>query len=637
MGDITKNSFKRPIALAALLILLAVGIFNKDSIIEFFSQNNNGIKLANVKNVKNEVRRKKTTSLSWNAAAKDDSIHRGDSVSTGQSSTALVEFLNGQQLTLDQNTLIVFDQQADTPEFVSGNIKLTVNGSMKIKIDNEIITIDGQNADIQVFKDTKKNKQKIVLLKGQSSVTSAKNKVKLERNKVVEAKEVVLRPEEFKAVVAQENKIERALAEKVQAKQLITEPAVKAAPPGAAPPAPSQIVFYKLYDFYKRIDQKGLDFNLNPQFKEKPNAQFEAFTPATISFKSKIELKDNLTTPGQFFISDTAKVMGYVVEVSQNNSFPAMATKYFWARSQFSYPFSNPGTYFFRYRKVLPEMRLSGYSPQEPMTILPKAVELKMAEAKQKKIKRIKKIVEIEKPVVVAIAPPIKKEIIQLVPTQRKPAAIAPAQSALKLAPQRILNNQKFTESYVDVHATQGFLASNRQIENSHAYSQNYNLGFDITHWSYNHGVEAEVNKTMTSTEAANSILMAQVNYMYRLFVKSQLADGDRIQFALIAGYEIYQNSNATTADYLTSYNLFKIGLGASLPLFSFWNFEFQTFYGIGTGAKSLQLAARMNYFIRKNLSLGLGFRARKYDFVLSNKQNMESLSETFTSIRYYY
>ncbi len=620
--DNKKTNNKRKAGIALLLLLALIGFLNKDSIASLFNQNDGGVRLAKVTSVKNEVRRKKTSSLNWNTAAINDTIHRGDSVSTGQRSTANVKFDNGQSLTLDQNTLIVFDQQADTPEFVSGNIKLTVNGSMKIKIDNEIVTIDGQNADIQVFKDTKKNKQKIVLLSGQSKVTSAKNTIRLQKNKVTEAKEVILKPEEFKAIVAREQKIEQAVIE-------------KAKPVILPPPAPPQVYYYKLYDFYKHLDQKPSEFTLNNKFQQRSNAKFETFSPATFSYQKQIELNtDQAKTDGDFVISDSAKVLGYVVEVSQSKAFPVETTEYFWARSKFKYSFVNPGSYFFRYRKVLPEQRLSAYSPEEPLTILPKKIVLKMA-----KVKKIyKRAPVVEKPVALAAPAIEKKSLIQFVPPARKPAAITPTESIIKLAPEIVLRNQRYSDSYVDMHASQGFLASNRQFENSHAYSQSYNLGFDIVHWSYNQGIGAEISKSVTSSEAANSVMLAQINYLYRIFITSHLVNGDRIQLAIIAGLENYQNSSSTASDYLSSYSLFKIGLGASIPLFSFWNFELSTAYGMGSGGgSSLQFLTQASYYFRKNLSLGIGFKARKYEFVLSNNKNLESLSETFTSLRYHY
>ena len=260
-----------------------------------------------------------------------------------------------------------------------------------------------------------------------------------------------------------------------------------------------------------------------------------------------------------------------------------------------------------------------------------------MAEVKKPiEIKVVKtKIIEKPKVVVMEKAP---EPVLKLAPKiERQPAATQQAQSVLKLGPSNTLGNLRFTDSYVDMHVTQGFLASNKQFEASNPYSQSYNLGFDVLHWSYNHGVKAEITKSAVSSSSKNSILLAELNYMYRIFVASKMADGDRIQLVAIAGYEMYQNSNSTT-DFVSSYSLFKMGLGASFPLFRFWNAETDLMYGMGTSkSSSLQFNARLNYYWRPNLSLGLGFQARKYDYVLLDLKNVESFTETFTSVRYHY
>ncbi len=613
------------------MLLFFVSFLAKDSIYDFFNNENSGVRLASVTSVKNEVRTKKTSSLNWSSAHVNDVIHRGDSVSTGKSSTALVQFVNGEKLTLDQNTLIVFDPQGDTPEFISGNIKLTVNGSMKIKIDNEIVTIDGKNADIQVFKDKKSSKQKIVLLKGESSVSSKANTVQLVTNTQVEAKQVTLKPVDFQAMKVQED-IQEMITQNTPAEKTVES----AEPAEPTKPEVVQIYNYKLYDLYKRSGDSALEFNLNKAFVEKPNAQFEIFSTSVLQYKSKILVYGDKPTMAQFTITDSVKPLGYVIELSQTPIFSEETTRYFWARSKFEYPFEKTGTYYLRYRKVLKEMHLTNYSPAEKFNIS-QDITLKLAEIKKQQ--RLLREAQLKQ---AALAASEAKRKVQppliLAPVERKPAAINEAQSILRLTPEKILRNMKFLDSAVSAQVTQGYLASNRQIENSRTFSQSYNLGFDIRHWNYNQGIKAEVSKSVVSTQSANSLLLAEVNYMYRVMVASNWFDGDRYQISAIAGIEYLQNSG-NSVDFVNSYTMFKLGIGASLPLFSFWNAEIETLYGLGGSNQgtALQLNTRLSYYMKKELSLGLGFKARKYDFVLLDKKNSESFAETYTSLRYHY
>ncbi len=628
---------KRIIAVALALAILVFSFYNKDLILGFFSKDGDGVRLATVTSLKNEVRKKKNASLNWKSANLNEKINRGDSISTGQVSTAMVKFNNGQSLSLDQNTLIVFDQERDTPEFITGNIKLSVNGSMKIKIDNEIVTIDGTNAEIQIYKDPTKNKQKIVLLKGASQVTSVNNTIRLEKNKITDSKEIVFKPEAYKALLKQEqDQRTQMLSQQLAAKQA----AAPITPPVREPTA-AQVYNYKLYDFYKRMVGTGLEFSLNKTFTLRPNGQFAAFNSSNLKYADKVSLKKSGPTYAQFEIKDTTLALGYIVEISANQVFTEETTKYIWAGPKFQYPFESEGTYYLRYRKVLSGQQLTDYSTSENFKVAPSIDELKLA-----RLKRIKKTTTrsfklnepkspvVEKPVEIVQKP---EPVLKLEPTARKPAAIQQGQSAIKLGTEQVFKNMKFTDSYVDTHFSQGFQASNRQIENNRTFSQSFNLGFDIVHWKYDHGVKAEIGKSIVSSERANSVLMAEIDYMYRVFVASKFADGNRAQIAGIAGYEMYQNSSASS-DFLSSYSLFKFGLGASLPLFSFWNAELTMMFGMGAGnTTSIQYNTRLNYYLKQNLSLGLGFKARKYDFVLLNKKNIQSFSETYTSLRYHY
>ncbi|MBC7419839.1 MAG: hypothetical protein H7328_03840 [Bdellovibrio sp.] len=636
-----KNSIfvnhKKSLGVGLALALLVFGFFNKELIIGFLKKENSGVQLAKVTLVKNEVRKKKTASLNWNSAGVDDSIHRGDSVSTGNASTALVQFNNGEKLTMDQNTLIVFDQQADTPEFVTGNIKLSVNGSMKIKINNEIVTINGKNADIQVFKDSKSSKQKIVLLKGESKVSTNKNSVNLEPNKVIDSKEVTLNPSEFQAVVAEEKLQETILVAQEKAQTAALAEQALPSQIAAVQPEVPKVYNYKLYDFYKKASLEGLEFTVNKAFVEKPNGQFEIFSTSLLQYKSQIEISGDKPTMAQFIITDSVRPIGYVIELSQTPVFSEETTRYFWARSKFKYPFEKTGTYYLRYRKVLADQHLTSYSPAEKFNIS-QNINLKLSEIKKQKRKELRLIAAQRKTEAERLLALKKAEpAIKLTDVPRKPAALQDAQSVLRLTPEKALRNLKFASSYVEANVTQGYLASNRQLENNRGYSQSYNLGFDIAHWNYNQGIKAQVSKSMVSSSSANSVLLAELDYMYRSLVTARFADGGQIQVAGIVGYEFYQNSG-NTSDFVNSYSMFKLGLGASLPLFSFWNAELDAMYGIGTSkATSLQVNARLSYYLQQNLSLGLGFKARKYDFVLLDQKNMESFAETYTSLRYHY
>ena len=126
-----------------------------------------------------------------------------------------------------------------------------------------------------------------------------------------------------------------------------------------------------------------------------------------------------------------------------------------------------------------------------------------------------------------------------------------------------------------------------------------------------------------------------QLEYMYRMFVNSSFLDSNSFQVNFIAAYENYQNAKSTS-DYKSSYNLMKVGVGASVPMFNSWSLDLASLYGFGEGS-SLEFLTRANYYYKEDTSIGIGFRARKLDYTLSGQKNNESFSETLTSYRYHY
>lgn len=652
MKYFNKTNIKNSIFPILIIVFIAINFINREQFLSLFATETKVDKtFAEVAVVKNEVKKKKNNSMNWDLANETDSISRGDSMSTGSLSSALVKFKDGQSMTLDQNTLIVFDENVDEAEFVSGNIKLNVRGSLKIKVDNEVLTFSGKKAGVQLFKDSKKNKKNIVLLEGSTKVASKKSIVKLEKNKVIESKQVVVRPEvyaqenphaqpvqyeEFNSVAEVETKlveIEKAEAvataaeepDEIIATNETQQPVVEEPTPiQPEQPAVPVVYYYKLYDYYSKKPNSHFDFVTKENFVEKPNGQFQNFNKTKFTYKGKLRIQ-NQKAVFSAQIKDTETAMGYLAEISNTPSFSREATKYFWTKAQIEYTFTEPGNYFLRYRKVLNDQVLTNYSSTSKVIILPDNTKLNLAIAKLEE-KEKKYLAEKAK----------AKEVAQFSLTERTPAALDPAQSTITIIPET-LKNIKYSESYVDVTASQGYLVSNQQFERSHPYSQSYNLGFDITHyWNANNGVSAQINKSMVSTDSANSVMDIELEYMYRVIMNSSILDSNSYQLQFIAAYENYQITNAT-ADYKSSYNLTKIGVGATIPVFNSWSLDLNTLYGTGPSATSLQLLTRANYYYKQNASLGLGFRARKYDYTLNGTQNMESFSETLTSFRYHY
>ncbi len=622
----TKNPIQKAAIPALLLIVLMALFYYKDSVLSFFNDKKASA-LAEVSVYKNDVRKKDSKSIDFKSTKKNEPIYHGDSLSTGASSSALVTFKSGQVLNVDQNSLIIFDELTDTPEFVKGNIKLTVKGKMKLKIENEIVEITGDQSDIQFFRDDKSKVQKIVLLKGNAQVKAPKQEViALQQNIAFEAKKV------FKA-----DSIQGQREPSNQPSSLsILVPKAPVAPRGN----------YKLYDYYSRMLSSNSELGRNKSFTLKPNYFFEPFTAATVSFTAlSTEDEDRAKNPFAFKIDDPSAAVGYVAEVSTRDDFADGETVYGWKSSYFSHNFRTPGTFYFRYRKVLPGQVLTDYSPTEKVSVTEKVQKPILAKLPEP-APVVEPVKVVPKPAPVVYKPAPAPVVLQKpAPAKRTIAAVEPKaeikpqsmQSTVKTSPQDIIRNQNFHLSNVGLTASQSFLVSGRQLGNANKINTGYNLEVSGTHWINQQGFRASYNKTVTSQTASNLVTTAELSYLYRFNQPWSWVNGGSFQYYGSLGFENYQNSKSTS-DFVDSYNLYKMGIGASMPIFNFWSVDGQFTYGFGDSKRSsIMFSTRANYFFTKTTSLGLGFRAKKYDYYLLNKPNYESLSETYTMLNMFY
>ncbi len=586
-----------------LFILVAVGFYYRDHILNFINDEN-GLPVAFVTDFSNDVKQKKVKSLDFKKAKQNAAIRIGDSIFTGNRSTALVTFKTGDVLTIDQNSLVTFDEMSGVPEFVEGNVKLHINGPMKIKLNDEIVELKGTGSTVQVYTEKKTNKTKLILLDGLASVAADKKEIKLEKNLVTSIKE-----------------------------SSSYKPRVTAAEAVALPP---QKMNYRFYEVYTRAQPRGLNLKLKPDYI-KPGHVFEKFEQSQMSVQPVTQPNSD-GNRFNFKISDEMIGIGYVVEISPYQDFHS-DSQYFWSGAQFEHNFERPGNYYLRYRKVLFDQVLSENSPEQEIKVSEKIMPLVIEEptAILQPIKKIKprRVVE-EKVVIVERKPAVTTEAVRETPVV-VPEKIKDNSSQTKLELPIFSRNQNYSSSHIGLLGAQAFLASGQQIKNGNTYSQIYNLGIDIRHWKDQHGIKAAVDRAVLTENSSNQAMSIELGYLYRFTRSWGAADGGRFQYYLTGAIENYTNSNAT-ADYLSSYDLYKFGLGASMPIFNFWQIEAEAYYGLGSKIDSaLLFSGRTSYFLTNDMSIGLGFRARKVNYKLLNTDTNESLSETFTTFQKHY
>lgn len=171
-----KNYFDRWMISASILLIIllsAILYSNQVSTFLFGKQNEDTHRplVAQVSEIKNDVRYKFADTFSWLDAEKKQNIRLGDALFTGAGSESNVLFRNGDLMTIGEKSIVLFSQieGADVPQLHQGEIKITINGKRKFLLNGQVTEFQGKNSRIQIHFDEKKF-PKVKLLTG--SVTT---------------------------------------------------------------------------------------------------------------------------------------------------------------------------------------------------------------------------------------------------------------------------------------------------------------------------------------------------------------------------------------------------------------------------------------------------------------------------------
>jgi hypothetical protein len=237
------NSTDRKLLGAALVLILVCGYYllvdeTLFGLLRSREDDSSRPLVGQISTMENDTRHKSVKSFVWSKARKDQKVRVGDSVFTGAQSSSRVDLTEGGHVDMSENTLIQFDdvKGLKVPNLKMGNFKLSVNGTMRVKINDEVTEIQGTGSEIQV-EVTENKKPKIRVTKGKPVVQGST------------------------AVIAAAPKVEAPVPVIPPQRDPIPPPPV--APPPVAvkleikPIAQQTPYIYtdKLYDFYERLPQ----------------------------------------------------------------------------------------------------------------------------------------------------------------------------------------------------------------------------------------------------------------------------------------------------------------------------------------------------------------------------------------------
>lgn len=351
----------------------------------------------------NDIRFRSAQEMAWQRAEQKQKLRLGDSIFTSNTSNARVTLKNGGHVAIAENSLVVFRQieSEKVADLVSGTFKIHIQGSAKVAMNGEIVTLNGDNADLQVTLD-KDKKPVFKTLSGSVEIQSKGKPTKIVKATPppvvaptpVEAKIPV--PDEMDKVVYYTWKLNDLYAQngtefiEKDAPKTVNRNVVLGWKPAAAPGTKSTVEFsddptmtgamkfdstestlaistLSFGDHYWRVSPDGARWS--PTVKFTLDSKFLDSAAPTIASPERIPLlgdeavlKMNLTSP--------VAATGFVSQTSNSDAFAKAATRTFWSSTpNLTFRFRKPGVYFYRFRTVAQETELSDWSGVQKIVV----------------------------------------------------------------------------------------------------------------------------------------------------------------------------------------------------------------------------------------------------------------------------
>ena len=177
----------------------------------FYAQNTQTKKeaIGEILSYENDIRVKANRSLSWKKINRVTSLQTGDGVFTGAESQTKVRMKDGDIIDVQQNTMVIFAESKgkQVANLLQGTFKLSVQKSMKIKIQGKETEIKAENSQLEISI-AKDSAPVVKVIEGSAEIKDSDNKViEVAQDQVVElekptVEEMAEIPKEEQQVIA---------------------------------------------------------------------------------------------------------------------------------------------------------------------------------------------------------------------------------------------------------------------------------------------------------------------------------------------------------------------------------------------------------------------------------------------------
>jgi hypothetical protein len=146
---------RRILSTAILLMLLMLYFLYDDSLILPSDNSKNLQAIGHLSQADRDVRRKISKQFMWRSARPKDRLHIGDSVFTGQNSKVTIDLKDGRTLTLQENSLVVFNTTGDqlSLDLRFGQVSGQISGCLKMTLKGEEREVCGDGSELKLDSD----------------------------------------------------------------------------------------------------------------------------------------------------------------------------------------------------------------------------------------------------------------------------------------------------------------------------------------------------------------------------------------------------------------------------------------------------------------------------------------------------
>ena len=636
---------ERTLIIAAILCLLVSSMLLFDDDWLQHTTRGNRPEIGMIINQQNDTRFKSNGDLTWYKTGSTQKVSIGDSVFAGENSKAEVRLTNGGEITINENSMVLFAEIKDQKmaNLVEGTFQVKVNGAVKVAINGKMTTIEGHNSELKL-EIRKGHAPKLSLVKGDAKLKTADQKViTLQQDTPIESAELSsAEPEEAVAELPPLPPPPPEVPSQLQAehefiytwhfydwyknKTFTVEPRpspsadvdlhVPLAWKKAATAKPTIVQWSRTPDFtqatsmqaaeqsfnlesaqigenYWRISFDGTNWSPAEKFTVKPRFLDRGEPSAKIG-KHRIVLTKDVAKVS-VHLSSRYNARGFVVQASTAKDFNSRDSHAFWSdEAKFNLSFYHPGIYYYRFRTVSQNQELSDWSKTETFQVLaplPPAREVKpLAKVRKAKEPEPKKVAEQE--------------------PERKPAETE-STNRLRMDLPITNANEVYKSSLFSIEGLLWTIQSTQQYYDGASAPIASGVGVRATHWWNNFGVDASgktglmglngTGREQTSLKDFEGVLL------YRFYTPFPFSLSRELQISLFGGYEMYRN----TADMFSNeYNLMKFGTSLEFPVASHWSTGGLFGYGYGLDASTMiEVSGHLIYYLNPKWSLGGGYR----------------------------